>query len=54
MNGTFLSLDSLEKLLSDETEITITDELIKFIVDLLNFQQQFSITAKGSTGKVPD
>ena len=37
VNGIFVSLDSLSKLLSNDKNIKITDEFIKFIVDLLNF-----------------
>ena len=38
INGMFLSFHTLRQLLSDDTDNNITDELIQFIVDLLNFQ----------------
>ena len=55
VNGMFLSFDDVDKLLiEDETQMIITDELIKFIVDLLNFQQEYALTAKGYKGKGPE
>ena len=53
VNGLFISCNSIMNLFSNEKHITITDELIKLIVDLLNFFQEYSTTPKESTAKPP-
>ena len=50
----FISLYTLYQRLKDDTQEKITDELIQFIVDLLNFQQEYSPSDKKPSDKLPD
>ena len=54
VNGLFLSSHTLHQLLNDDTQDKITDELIQFIVDLLNFQQECSPSDNEPSDKLPD
>ena len=50
----FISSHTLHQLLNDDTQETVTDELIHFIVDLLNFYKEFSSNKNERCDKVPD
>ena len=51
VNGLFISFNSIMNLFSDDKNIIVTDELIKMIVDLLNFFKEYSTTPNESTAK---
>ena len=53
VNGLFISFNSIMNLFSNEKKITITDKLIKLIVDLLHFFKEYSATPNDCTAKQP-
>ena len=54
VNGMFISSHTLHQLLKDDTQDKMTDELIQFIVDLLNFQQEYPLSDNEPSDKLPE
>ena len=50
----FISSHTLHQLLKDDIQEKVTDELIQFIVDLLNFRQEYSLSNNEHSDKLSD